>query len=749
MPYISITTPTYDPQGNVLFSYDRVGSSTKEMTRRVTRTAALDGTVDITDSGFSHGDRTLTISAELSKSKADRLEYVFCTYSEVYVSFEDGVFSACLTSFNNVYGRVSLTIYLNEKLGPEDIATYYCPYDEQFLELDLWKITTQHGAAEGNAIVSLGSGSTGLRTLITNGFDAASTLLYQPVVGNYETDLLLRIDDFSYTAGFDSGKFRFRLSSDDSQNYAEIFVYYDNASAAYKVTSSMYEVGVQQSAVTTTTATIEYLRITRSGSTFSVYFRSTTGDYTLLDSWTYTGGRAGTLGWVYLLTEDAALKGLSVDVDYIVFLTGCPAYHLVDLSDMDYSSWLSARGSVEVRAWTTSTTSTISTTSSTASTTHSTTSSSSQSTTTSTSFSTSSSSTLSTTTSSTASTSTHSTTSTMSTSTHSTSTHSSTSSTSTLSTTSSSSSTASTTSTSSSTASSTSSTSTLSTTSSTASSTSSTSTLSTSSSSSSTASTASTLSTSSSTSSTASTSSSTSTLSTTSTSSSSSSSTTTYWCDQNDIFTSLDLWQIGASNGTVTSVGGKMHCDVVDSTDSYAYGIYQYQLPDSAFSFSIDIDNYTPDATTDGLVAAMRVADNGFSWGGTIDGCRIWTTQTAVGTFPIHWEFKINNVSGGDNTINLAAMPSAYRCRRVGTTLYLDYYNGSWNNLGSSDFAARAGNVTNIILLCYDDSLRGGSVDFDNLIFYSGCPAIYPKAWTTTTSTTTISTTTTTEPPPA
>jgi hypothetical protein len=190
-----------------------------------------------------------------------------------------------------------------------------------------------------------------------------------------------------------------------------------------------------------------------------------------------------------------------------------------------------------------------------------------------------------------------------------------------------------------------------------------------------------------------------------------------------------------------------MRCDVIDGQDGYAYGIYQYQIPDEAFSFSIDIDNYTPDQTSDGLVVALRVVNNGFSWGGTVDGVRVWTTQTGAGVFPIHWEFKIDGVSGGDNTTDLGSMPTAYRARRAGTTLYIDYYNGSWNNLGSSDFAARISNVTNIIALSYDDSLHGGHVDFDNLIFYYGCPADYPKAWTTT-STTTTTTTTTTEPPP-
>jgi hypothetical protein len=57
----------------------------------------------------------------------------------------------------------------------------------------------------------------------------------------------------------------------------------------------------------------------------------------------------------------------------------------------------------------------------------------------------------------------------------------------------------------------------------------------------------------------------------------------------------------------------------------------------------------------------------------------------------------------------------------------------------SSNFGADAASLDTIYLYLYDYSNYGGRVDFDNLMFYGGCPD-GTKVWTTTTSSTTTTT---------
>lgn len=113
---ISITTITYDLRGLLALQEDP-GSDLKSNARRVSRTPTLDGGCSITDQGFSHSDRTLEIrKTGISQDDADRLWYLFRTYSLVRVSIADGCFQAAISDVKITGGNLRAKILIKEQL---------------------------------------------------------------------------------------------------------------------------------------------------------------------------------------------------------------------------------------------------------------------------------------------------------------------------------------------------------------------------------------------------------------------------------------------------------------------------------------------------------------------------------------------------------------------------------------------------------------------------------------------------------
>lgn len=113
---LSITTKDFDLNGHVLLNPD-ADSRLFDNTRRVSRTATLDGGCSIDDQGFSYGDRTLDIrQTGISADTFARLQYICRTYSSVRVSQSDGVFSGCISSVKLDKGTARVKILIKEKI---------------------------------------------------------------------------------------------------------------------------------------------------------------------------------------------------------------------------------------------------------------------------------------------------------------------------------------------------------------------------------------------------------------------------------------------------------------------------------------------------------------------------------------------------------------------------------------------------------------------------------------------------------
>lgn len=113
---LSITTATFDLQGHLLL-YPDASSELKRNRRRVSRTPTLDGGCSISDQGYSDADRTFQVRKNgMSRSDADRIWYIFRTYSLVYISTDEGVFRGAIQDVDLTEGNLRAKILIKEKL---------------------------------------------------------------------------------------------------------------------------------------------------------------------------------------------------------------------------------------------------------------------------------------------------------------------------------------------------------------------------------------------------------------------------------------------------------------------------------------------------------------------------------------------------------------------------------------------------------------------------------------------------------
>jgi len=115
---VGISSHTYDLEGAFILDADYENSDLSTLSRRESREPTLDGGVEVIDSGFSHGDRTITIVSRIEDEDIiDNLRIFFQTYSNVVLSLKDGVFDAYMSEFNNDFGLVTIVFLIYEELS--------------------------------------------------------------------------------------------------------------------------------------------------------------------------------------------------------------------------------------------------------------------------------------------------------------------------------------------------------------------------------------------------------------------------------------------------------------------------------------------------------------------------------------------------------------------------------------------------------------------------------------------------------
>ena len=94
---ITLESTVFDPVG-VISLEALPGSDLSASTRRVTRTATLDGQAVIIDNGYTSADSTLAIEAALTEAEAQRLHHLMQIYPEIIASTPDGCYLGVIES---------------------------------------------------------------------------------------------------------------------------------------------------------------------------------------------------------------------------------------------------------------------------------------------------------------------------------------------------------------------------------------------------------------------------------------------------------------------------------------------------------------------------------------------------------------------------------------------------------------------------------------------------------------------------
>jgi len=120
---IGISAQTFDLDGARYFKPSDLASNTpfgaNSASRRVSRTATLDGGASIYDAGYVVADRTISIRIEtVTLAIMEFVRHVCQSYSLITVTTEEAAFSVVPEAFNaNSDGSISMSMLVIEKLS--------------------------------------------------------------------------------------------------------------------------------------------------------------------------------------------------------------------------------------------------------------------------------------------------------------------------------------------------------------------------------------------------------------------------------------------------------------------------------------------------------------------------------------------------------------------------------------------------------------------------------------------------------
>jgi hypothetical protein len=88
---VTFESTVFDPAGSI--GFDALpGSDLSASTRRVTRTATLDGNAVIIDNGYTAADSSLSVEAWVNEPDLQRLQHLIQTYPEIVATTSEGCY---------------------------------------------------------------------------------------------------------------------------------------------------------------------------------------------------------------------------------------------------------------------------------------------------------------------------------------------------------------------------------------------------------------------------------------------------------------------------------------------------------------------------------------------------------------------------------------------------------------------------------------------------------------------------------
>jgi hypothetical protein len=116
-PHIGITSKLFDFAGHFIFRPDPIRTRTSAISRRISRTATLDGGATIVDNGYTPSDATFELVPDIeTKELIDGLKRLVMLHSEIIVSTADGVFLGAVSNVDET-NKIKLTFLVKSKIS--------------------------------------------------------------------------------------------------------------------------------------------------------------------------------------------------------------------------------------------------------------------------------------------------------------------------------------------------------------------------------------------------------------------------------------------------------------------------------------------------------------------------------------------------------------------------------------------------------------------------------------------------------
>ena len=115
---ISLTAPSADTSGALVFEEDPAASKLDNLKARVSRSKTLDGGVHIEHSGVSDGDRTFTVVVpDVTESQYTILKRLYRNYTSINIACREGFFKGTIERVRVSGGDATITILVEQKLS--------------------------------------------------------------------------------------------------------------------------------------------------------------------------------------------------------------------------------------------------------------------------------------------------------------------------------------------------------------------------------------------------------------------------------------------------------------------------------------------------------------------------------------------------------------------------------------------------------------------------------------------------------
>lgn len=112
MNKISLSAQSFDPKGLISLQYDN-NSEIKNLERRVSRTATLDGGCSIDDFGFSWSDVSFNLKfSSIKEEEESALSYFVKTYGLINIVTKEGAFEALIEGYSFAEGNAELRLLI-------------------------------------------------------------------------------------------------------------------------------------------------------------------------------------------------------------------------------------------------------------------------------------------------------------------------------------------------------------------------------------------------------------------------------------------------------------------------------------------------------------------------------------------------------------------------------------------------------------------------------------------------------------